>query len=79
VASGADIEAHWDVARFLDVGDAATGTHALHDVYREMALAPGTVDLPALWRRLGVKVEADRVTFDDAAPLAAVRRGIGGR
>jgi len=79
VASGADIEAHWDVTRFLDVGDAATGTDALHDVYREMAMAPGTVDLPALWRRLGVKVEADRVTFDDAAPLAAVRRGIGGR
>jgi len=79
VASGADVEAHWDVARLLDVGDAATGTHALHDVYRELGLAPGTVDLPALWRRLGVKVEADRVTFDDTAPLAAVRRGIGGR
>jgi hypothetical protein len=79
VASGANVEAHWDVTRFLDVGDAATGTHALHDVYREMALAPGTVDLPVLWRRLGVKVDADRVTFDDAAPLAAVRRGIAGR
>ena len=79
VAAGGGVEAHWDVARLLDVGDAATGTRALHDVYRELALAPGTVDLPGLWRRLGIHVEADRVTFDDAAPLAAVRRGIGGR
>jgi hypothetical protein len=79
VATGSDVESHWDVTRLLDVGDAATGTRALHDVYRELALAPGTVDLPALWRRLGVEVATDRVTFDDRAPLAAVRRGIGGR
>ncbi len=79
VATGADVEAHWEVTKLLDVGDAATGTHALHDVYGELALAPGTVDLPALWRRLGVHVEADRVTFDDTAQLAAVRRGIAGR
>jgi hypothetical protein len=79
VATGADVEAHWDVTRLLDVGDAATGTHVLHAVYRELGLAPGTVDLPALWRQLGVKVDADRVTFDDTAPLATVRRGIAGR
>jgi hypothetical protein len=79
VATGADVEDHWDVARFLDVGDAATGTRVLHDAYRELALAPGSVDLPELWRRLGVKVEGERVAFEDAAPLAFVRRGIGGR
>jgi hypothetical protein len=79
VASGGGVEAHWDVQRMFDVGDAATGTHVLHEVYRELGLAPGTVDLPALWRRLGVKVEADRVMFDDTAPLAGVRRGIAGR
>ncbi len=79
VATGADVESHWELARFLDVGDAATGTRVLHDVYRELGLAPGTVDLPALWRRLGVLVRNGVVTFDDAAPLAAVRRGIAGR
>ena len=41
VATGADVESHWEVARLLDVGDAATGTRALHDAYRELALAPG--------------------------------------
>ena len=78
-ASGANVEAHWDVEHLLDVGDAATGTRALHEMYRDLALAPGTVDLPALWRRLGVKVDGGRVTFDETAPLAAVRRGIAGR
>ncbi len=79
VATGDDVEAHWEVTRLLDVGDAATGTHALHEVYAELALRPGTVDLPALWRRLGVKIDGDRVTFDDTAELAAVRRSIAGR
>ena len=79
VATGDDVEAHWELARFLDLGDAATGTHVLHDVYRELALGPGTVDLPALWRRLGVRVQSSRVTFDDTAPLAAVRRAMAGR
>jgi hypothetical protein len=79
VATGADVEAHWDLARFLDVGDAATGTRVLHDAYRELALAPGTVDLAALWRRLGVSVDAHRVAFDDGAPLASIRRAMAGR
>ncbi|HEY8091017.1 MAG TPA: hypothetical protein VIF09_24310, partial [Polyangiaceae bacterium] len=76
VATGDDVEAHWAIDRFLDVGDAATGTRVLHDLQQEMGLAPGTVDLPALWRRLGITVDGARVTFDEAAPLAAVRRGI---
>jgi hypothetical protein len=42
-------------------------------------LAPGTVDLADMWKRLGVRVEAGRVTFDDHAPLAALRRAITAR
>ena len=54
VATGADVESRWDVEQVLDAGDRATGTTAFHDTYRTLALAPGTVDLPALWSRLGV-------------------------
>jgi hypothetical protein len=79
VATGANVEAHWDLERFLDVGDAATGTRVLHDAYRELAVAPGTVDLAALWRRLGVSVHGGQVTFDDRAPLASIRRAMAGR
>jgi hypothetical protein len=76
VSTGANVEAHWSVDELLDVGDRSTGTRVLHDLYRDMALAPGTVDLPALWTRLGVRAEHGRVQFDDRAPLAAVRRAI---
>jgi hypothetical protein len=34
------------------------------------------VDLPDLWRRLGVELRDGKITFDDNAPLAAVRRAI---
>jgi hypothetical protein len=76
VATGADVEAHWRIDQLLDVGDRATGTRVLHELYDRMAFAPGNVDLAALWARLGVMRQGDRVTFDDRAPLAAVRRSI---
>jgi hypothetical protein len=34
------------------------------------------VDLPELWRQLGVKREGGQVSFDGSAPLAKVRAGI---
>ena len=43
---------------------------------RVVSLAPGTVDLADTWRRLGVEVQPGRVTFDEHAPLAALRRAI---
>jgi hypothetical protein len=78
VATGATVEARWEVAQLLDVGDRVTGTQVIHELYERMALAPGTVDLAALWARLGVRRAGDHVTFDDRAPLAAVRRSITG-
>jgi hypothetical protein len=78
VRTGANVEAHWDMQRWLDEGDRATGTDVLHTLYRDLALAPGTVDLNSLWSRLGVRVVGHTVTFDDRAPLAAVRRAIAG-
>jgi hypothetical protein len=78
-ATGADVEEHWEIDRVLDVGDRATGTTVLRDLYRAMGLAAGSVDLAGLWSRLGVRASAAGVTFDEHAPLAAVRRGIAGR
>jgi hypothetical protein len=78
VATGADVQASWTIEHFLDVADRAIGGRTLEDLYGEMGLAPGTVDLTRLWQRLGVRVESGRVTFDDAAPLASVRRALTG-
>jgi len=76
VANGADVEAHWDIQHFIEVGDRATGTRILEELYRSMALAPGTVDLGRMWQRLGVSFSAGRGVFDDHAPLAAVRHAM---
>ena len=73
---GGNITARWDMARVLDVGDAATGLTVLHDFYQSMALRRQDIDLPHLWQRLGIKPAGKEVVFDDAAPLAAVRRSI---
>jgi hypothetical protein len=77
VATGANVSSHWSIEAFLDDGDRATGTTVLRDLYREMGLAPGSVDLGALWKRLGVRARAGKsVAFDDHAELAGVRLAI---
>jgi hypothetical protein len=80
-ATGDDVEKHWDIARFIGVGDAAVGQSVLADLYRERALTPAAVDLESLWSRLGVSVRPGPAVpaggmFDENAPLAAVRRAI---
>jgi hypothetical protein len=58
------------------MGDKATGTNVLIELYDEMRATPVSPDLSQLWQRLGVKLSRDSVEFDDAAPLAAIRRAI---
>jgi len=74
--AGGNIESDWDLERALRVGDKATGGKVLMDLYGQMADRPMPVDLPDLWRRLGVRREAGQVTFDRDAPLAGVRAAI---
>lgn len=62
----------------LDLGDRATGVPVLREQYLRMAHSPAPVDLGALWKNLGVSERDGVVVYDDAAPLAAVRRGITG-
>ena len=60
----------------LTAGDEGTGTHVLTDLYGQMKDKPGKVDLADLWRRLGVSMQGETVSFDDSAPLAPIRRAI---
>lgn len=73
---GGNITARWDIARVLEIGDAAIGLTILRDFYQSMALRRQDVDLPRLWQRLGIKPSGKVLVFDDAAPLASVRRAI---
>jgi hypothetical protein len=66
----------WPIKRIFSVGDKATGTTVLADLYKKMGAKPYAPDLDALWRELGVSVQQGRVVFDDSAPLASIRRAI---
>jgi len=74
--AGGNITQDWPVERALEIGDKATGGKVLMDLYGKMAFAPAPVDLPALWKQLGVARAQGKVVFDDHAPLAGARLAI---
>jgi hypothetical protein len=76
--AGGNIASDWPLERALAVGDKATGGKALQDLYERMAAKSMPVDLPDLWKQLGVTREEGQVTFDRGAPLAQVRAAIAG-
>jgi hypothetical protein len=76
LAAGGDGSQLWPMSRVLDAGDAATGTHAMHDAYAMLALKPTAVDFKLWWDRLGIRFAGREVTFDDTAPLAWMRKAM---
>jgi predicted metalloprotease with PDZ domain len=74
--TGANVEQSWPIERVIDECDRATGTRVFVELYHRFALAPGTEDLGALWRRLGIRRDGSTVNFDNDAPLAAIRTAI---
>ena len=77
VAKGGNIAVAWPVKRFLEVGDAATGTKVLSTLYDKMATHPLPVDLEKMWQRLGVALtDSGDVKFDDHAELAWLRNAM---
>jgi hypothetical protein len=74
-ARGGSIAVRWPLERVLAEGDAATGTAAMSELHARMSRRI-EVDLPDVWKRLGVARRDGAVVFDDGAPLAKVRRGI---
>ncbi len=76
VRAGGNVTASWTLARALETGDRAAGVPALTELYAKMARGGPPVDLAALWKKLGVSSSGGRIVYDDAAPLAPVRKGI---
>ena len=74
-ASGGNT-ADWSVNPLLTTGDAATGGTELKTLYAEMGTKGTPFDIDALLKQLGVGLRDENVIFDDAAPLAAIRRQI---
>jgi hypothetical protein len=77
--AGGDGSQTWTISQLVDAYDqgvGAPGVTVFRDLHDEMGSKPVATDLPALWKSLGVVYDKAKVTFDDAAPLAEVRKGI---
>ncbi len=73
---GGTLEHRWSIREALKAGDAATSVDVLTQMYEEWRAAPVQVDLPRLWRELGVELQGRRATLRDDAALADIRRAI---
>jgi len=79
VSSGYNITQSAELRTVLAVADAATGVTVLTELYDDMRAAPYPADIDGLWQALGVSRQADRIVFDDQAPLVAIRDSITAR
>lgn len=77
--AGGSIEVEWPLARALETADQAVGVPVLEELYNRMKATPVTPDLNKIWNDLGVERQAGTVIFDDATPLAPIRRAITAR
>ena len=76
VNGGGRITEDWEIEKALAMGDKATGTTVLLDLYNEMRDKPAPVDLAELWQKLGLGMKDGQVAFNDNAPEAAIRKAI---
>ena len=79
LAAGGNHEQDWRLERVLSVADKAVGVPVLSELYEKMRDKPYAPDLDALWRDLGISVHDGRVTFDNTAVMAPIRRAITAR
>jgi hypothetical protein len=79
-AAGGDVRARWSMLHLIEVADGAIGHPVLGELYARHRDAAVAIDLDSMWRDLGVvRGAGGAITFDDAAPLAHVRRAITSR
>lgn len=60
----------------IKLGDKATGTNVLSELYNNMKDTPVSVNLPLFWRRLGLSQKHGKIYYDDSAPLSHIRKSI---
>jgi hypothetical protein len=76
--AGGNITNDWELTKALKIGDQATGTTVLTDLYNQMKDHPVSVDLQEKWKQLGIEWNGSTVHLRDDAPEAAIRRAITG-
>ena len=76
LAAGGNIQTEGPIEQALAAGDKAVGVPVLEELYAEMKDKPMNVDLDALWKKLGVVYQDGKISFDDKAPEADIRKAI---
>jgi hypothetical protein len=74
--AGGDINEDWSIDKTLKTGDQAVGLDVLEKLYAEWKDKPVQVDLPAMWKELGVESVGGTVQLKSDAPLSAIRKAI---
>jgi hypothetical protein len=76
IAAGGSHEVHWSIERILSAADQAVGVDVLTNLHEQMGSRPVATDLESLWLGLGLTMRRGVLSFDDTAPLAAIRESI---
>ena len=76
VAAGGNVTTGASLEKSFALGDKAVGVPVLEDLYAQWKDKPVSVDLDALWKKLGVSLQDGKVVYDDKAPDAAIRKAI---
>lgn len=74
VEAGGAVTESWSLAQLLEIGDRATDTTVLQDLYAQFAHAERSLDLDGIWRELGLGLSGAELVIDDTAPSAHLRR-----
>lgn len=69
-------EGLWPMDKTLAIGDKATGTRVLSQLYAERKSTAVDTNLDAIWKQLGVALENGKVVYDDTAPQADIRKAL---
>ena len=76
LAAGGSHEVDWPIERILAAADNAVGVNVLASLHQQMGSRPVAPDLDRLWLDLGLTLRGGVLSFDDTAPLAAIREFI---
>jgi len=76
VAAGGNVQTSSTLEHAFGIADQAVGVPVLEELYAQWKDRPVPVDLPGLWKKLGVALQDGKIVYDDGAPDAAIRKAI---
>ena len=69
-------EKRWPISEVFAIGDRATGTQVLQELYAQHRAQAITPALAELWQRLGVALVDGAIVYDDKAPRSKLRKAL---